>query len=456
MRTLLRLLLCTFVLVHVLFSRSKAQCLVAPPAPACTGTEQKAADGETIAAPDSKWYYGSPATYGSLTLSGGTLIVCGNLTLSQFSFNSGIVYVLPGASLTIGGSTTLQLSGGCYVYNYGTVTIQRSLSLDNAHASPVNPNVFINASTSSVLTVPFDWFVINNPYSWFVNNGTASMHGIVTDPQSAAGSVCLGAGSQTAMSTLINNAPGAYNAPSGGACVSVQDHSYLCENLTSSGSVRLCLSPSHITDSSCFVSRGHTNAWGSATLFKSCTSCAATTLLPVHFISFSASVAGRDVRLSWHIDGDTAGYRALIERSGDGIQYAPLSSAIDPGPGETYSTTDREPFAGNSYYRIAYFNAVTRTAIYSPVKALENTRASVISVYPNPFATQFSVSLPTGVVPVALGLWTTDGQQVPSLYVHNEGNGRLDVRTGQALAPGTYLLRIRTDKLIYSTELIRR
>jgi len=262
-----------------------AQCLVAPPAPACTGTEPLATDGETLTS-GSKWFYGSSATFNSYTMSGGTLIICGKLTIDKLTFNTGTLYVLPGAQFTIGSGfgTTFQLQGGCYVYNYGTITSQVSIALDNAHVSALNPNVFINASDSSMLDVPYNWFVINNPYSWLVINGKCNSHGIITDVLSSAGSVCLGNKSQTYQAVLINNSKNAYVVPSGTACVSVSQHSYLCASVTASVGLNACLSNTHITDSSCMVSKGLSNAWGSAQVMKNCATCAALSLLPIRYI----------------------------------------------------------------------------------------------------------------------------------------------------------------------------
>lgn len=258
-----------------------AQCIVAPPAPPTTGTEPLAASGQTISVSQSKWFYGSPQTFTSLTLDGGTLVVSGDLTINTFNFNSGVIIVRPGASLTITSGPSLIMPGNSYVYNYGKIVLQRGLVLNNT-ASATQPNVFINAGASSVFEMLFDWMVINNPYSWFVNEGKASMHGIVTDPQSAVGSVCLGDRSQVYMSTLINNAPKTYAVPSGAACVAVTDHAYICESVTASATLNICMGPSGGTDSGCLMSHGKTKAWGPAQLFNGCTTCGAIAILPVH------------------------------------------------------------------------------------------------------------------------------------------------------------------------------
>lgn len=66
-----------FFSVHKIFS----QCLIAPSPPDCTGTEALLVDDETLNTGTTKWYYGGAVTMNSLTLNGGTLIVCGDLTI---------------------------------------------------------------------------------------------------------------------------------------------------------------------------------------------------------------------------------------------------------------------------------------------------------------------------------------------------------------------------------------
>ncbi|MBS1662368.1 MAG: T9SS type A sorting domain-containing protein [Bacteroidetes bacterium] len=446
----LRIALCMLLFTHTLSIPSTAQCIVAPPAPACTGTEPKATDGETLGTSATKYYYGASATYNSLTLDGGTLIVCGNLTIDKLTFNTGTLYVEPGATFVIGSGTgtALQLQGGCYIYNYGTINVQRTLLLDGAHVSTSQPNIVVNASTSSVLTVAFDWLVINNPYSWFVNNGKLTTHGVVTDPQSGAGSVCLGPSSQISMSILVNNAPNTYTAPSGPGCINVLDHSYICESVTSNSNVRACLSSTHITDSSCFVSRGHVKAWGNATTFSSCTSCGSIALLPLSILSFSAEATPNTNHLAWQITGDGSTFDLQIERSSDGSHFSTLS-ILTP----TQSTYDDAPLPGTTFYRIAY--AKPEKQIFSMIKMIKRENARNLSIYPNPFTDQFTICLPTQTTPAWLELYGADGRKIKQLYIHDTGNGAINIKIGQTLPPGLYTLKVTINNQIYFRKLIR-
>jgi len=248
-----------------------SQCLQPPPLDDCNGTEPSLADNETLGTGAKKWYYGTAAVYNQVTIRGGTLVVCGDLTFTNFYLDSGTVVIRPGARLHIGSGAGIVLRGNSSIYNYGTLEVMSNLVLDNSWASATKPNVLINATTSSVFTMSFQYFVINNPYSFFVNNGRADFHGIITDPAAASGSVCLGNSSQTTMRVLYNKSKKPYVAPTGTACVQVSQYSQFTDTLTASPNINVCLGPSHTSDAGCGGCRP--NAWGNASIFNSCNGC---------------------------------------------------------------------------------------------------------------------------------------------------------------------------------------
>lgn len=250
-----------------------SQCIQPPPLDDCNGTEPSLTDNEILGTGAKKWYYGASTVYNQVTIRGGTLVVCGDLTFTNFNLDSGTVVIRPGARLHIGGGASVVLRGNTSIYNYGTFEVMSNLVLDNSWASATQPNVLINATTSAVFTMSFQYFVINNPYSFFVNNGRADFHGIITDPAAASGSVCLGNSSQTTMRVLYNRSKNPYVAPAGTACVQVSQFSQFYDTLTTSPNINVCLGPSHTSDAGCTASGCRPNAWGAATIFNSCNGC---------------------------------------------------------------------------------------------------------------------------------------------------------------------------------------
>jgi hypothetical protein len=277
MRALAMLISVAFL--QLLYQPAFSQCIVAPPVEPCVGNEATVSDNETILLGTKKWHYGAPATFNQLTLRGGTLIVCTELTINVLNMDSGTIVIRPGAKLTAGGGGSGMIwRGNCAVYNHGRFEITSNITFEGPNATASKPNILMNVTAASSCRA-FNYFVINNPFSYFVNNGLAEFHGIITDNNAVAGSVCLGKGSQVKQTVLINKVKDAYSVPYGMACVSVYQFSQLTDTLTNDPKLLICLSSSH---SSATGGTNKPNAWGipTAHIFSACNSCADVALLP--------------------------------------------------------------------------------------------------------------------------------------------------------------------------------
>lgn len=250
-----------------------AQCLMPPPLESCTGTEPALTDNETLVNGNTKWYYGSPAVYNQITLRGGTLVVCGDLTFTNFTMDSGTIVIRPGARLRIGGGAGIVLRGNCSIYNHGTFECTSNLSLDPTWATPAKPNVVINATPSSFFKMSNQYFTINNANSYFVNRGRAEFWGLITDYGAGMNSVCLGRLSEVRMAVLYNNRRHTYTAPEGAACVNVYQYSQFRDTLTRSMNINICLGATHVSDASCIPHGCRPNAWGTTNIFQFCDMC---------------------------------------------------------------------------------------------------------------------------------------------------------------------------------------
>lgn len=276
MRALAMLFTLAFLQLVLCYS-SFSQCKTAPPLEACLGTEPTVTNNETLLNGTKKWYYGATATFSQLTMRGGTLIVCTDLTINVLNMDSGTIVVRPGAKLTAGASSGMIWRGGCALYNYGRLEITSNLSFEGPYATAARPNILMNVTAASSSRA-FNYLVINNPFSFFVNNGLAEVHGVITDNNAVVGSVCLGRTSQLKQTVLINKVKDAYTAPYGYACVSVYQLSQFADTLTDHPHVLVCLSASH---TSATGGSNKPNAWGAANVFQNCNSCAEMTLLAV-------------------------------------------------------------------------------------------------------------------------------------------------------------------------------
>ncbi len=452
--------LATFLcLAFIIPFPSFGQCMTAPTVASCTGTEPIVADGEVLNAGTTKWYYGAVATYNMLTLKGGTLVVCGNLTIDKFYIDSGKIFIQPGARFVIGNGegAGLVFRGHCYLYNYGTLEILRNLSLEDGWASPSKPNVVINASSTSLFKMNNQYFVINNANSWFVNKGKAYFHGIITDPQSSPRSVCLAKGTETRMTVLYNKVKNSFYAPEPSACVSVSEFSQLWDTLsTLNPYITMCLGLTHRTDSTC-MPWGCKPNWGMAVLFRGCVGCGSIHVLPARFISFSAEQHPDGNALYWKMENTSASGKFYVEISDDGRFFNTLSSftANEQEYIVDYAWFDAIVRTGPHYYRIRYTDTSSKLTIYSDIARAVQKPSPSVRVYPNPFRDRLFISLPLHSSRINVLVCNSLGQQVLKQELIRSGEN-WQLHMPGILPPGIYFLHIDAGNRSWKDKIIKR
>lgn len=451
---------CLFTSALFLFLslQSFSQCYSPPPPPDCTGTEPLIADGDVLAGGTSRWYYGAVATISSLTVDGGTLVVCGDLTVDKFYMNTGNVFIRPGGRLVIGSGigAGLQFKGDCAIYNYGTCEIQRNLTLEN-NASVTAPNRVVNALSTSVFKMSNQYFVINNAHSWFVNNGRAEFWGIITDPQSSAGSVCLGTSSTTSMAVLINKVANTYTAPSGNACVRVFQYSEFYGQLTSSPTLFACLGSGHTSNSGCIPFGCTPNNWGSAQVFTNCASCTALAVLQVNFSSFSAMADNKEVELKWQMNAATNKGMFAILRSANGGNYMAIDSiTVKDNEAISFKLIDRNPLPGNNYYMIQYTNPQTGKKENSKMINVFIENLIGFNLYPVPFDDRLFINCQPGVHPEKILLTDVTGKNIRTSHTIGETSRTAEITVLDKLQPGLYIIHIQTNKNVVARTIFKR
>ncbi len=428
----------------VLCFDAQTQCLTPPSFPDCTGSESFVTNNETLATAQTKWFYGATATLANIKLRGGTLIVCSNLTINDLVLDSGIIVVKPGAKLIVSNGAGLIMRGGCAIYNWGTFQCLGNIVMDYGTSSAARPNLIVNATASSVWQMPNQYFVINNPYSRFVNMGTASFHGIITDPGAGPGSVCLGNGSMVNMMVQYNKSKHSYVVPGGAACVSVSQFTQIYDTLTSSAGLTICLGTSHYSDVSCVPWGCKPNAWGAARIMNNCFSCVGSfTVLPLQFRSITAVPHPSYNEVTWEISTpETAIF--YLQYSSDGRNFSTIDS-IKGNNEHTYSQKHFSSASGTHYYRVLCYQPATGQRLASRIVTSSND-AFALSVFPNPFKEDLIVSIPAGTKRVALTLTDLSGRTVRTQYL-NRRTGPIKLGF-MSLSKGYYLLHIEDGKSI--------
>ncbi len=434
------------------------QCLTAPTA-SCNPGGPLVTNGEVLNAGTTKWYYGPVATYNMLTLKGGTLVVCGDLTIDKFYMDSGKIFIQPGARFVIGNGegAGLPLRGNSYFYNYGTFEVLRNLSFENGWASPAKPNVLINAGTGSILKMNNQYFVINNANSWFVNKGKAYFHGLITDPQASARSVCLGKGSETKMTVLYNKVKNSYFAPEPFACVNVSEFSQLWDTLCNANPyINMCLGLTHRTDSTC-MPWGCKPNWGMCNLFRGCVSCATIQVLPTGFISFYAEQHPDGNALYWRMENPSATGRFDVETSSDSRQFSTLHSfaANNPQPIAEYAWFDAVIRTGINYYRVKYVDTASKFTAYTAVIKAIQKPSSAVRVYPNPFHDRLLLSVPGELASVQVRIINAQGQLIGQQQARLPGN-KWELKLPPSMAAGIYFISIAAGGKCWKQKIIKQ
>ncbi len=371
--------------MSMIYGNLYAQCLTAPAFPFCSGTETLVVSNDDITSGDQKFYYGTAATLSNVKLSGGTLVICSELTLNDLVFDSGSIFIHEGAKLVVNNAAGLIVRGNSAIYNAGVFQCMGNYVMDGAYASAADPNIFINTRQSAELRMQNQYFVINNAFSRFTNNGIADFHGLITDPLAATGSVCTGAYSMTRMRVLYNRARLPYQAPTGPSCVLVEQYSQFYDTLTHHPSINVCLGNMHTSDASCIPWGCRPNAWGSAQVINSCSSCTSImTFLTMRFSNFSVNANGNYNELKWQINHNGGG-KFFIQRSGDGINFTTIDS-IKAAAQYDHSYRDHE-WQGSVYYRIMLRKE--NMEMQSPMIYAKRKTGS--TTHPNPFTHYLSV-----------------------------------------------------------------
>lgn len=157
------------------------------------------------------------------------------------------------------------------------------------------------------------------------------------------------------------------------------------------------------------------------------------TPLPVELIAFSAQAETDSVTVRWSTASERNCFGFWLERSTDGIAFAPLH--FTPGAGSTstvhyYQTRDALPQLRTHYYRLRQVDVGGKQQ-YSPVVAVAPAaRPAAVAVYPNPARDQVTV---TATGPVRLYDQAGRLQRQQCLVAGSV----LDLR---GLPAGTYLL----------------
>ncbi len=172
--------------------------------------------------------------------------------------------------------------------------------------------------------------------------------------------------------------------------------------------------------------------------------------------------------MKWATASETNNDFYTIERSGNGISYAPLSKIDGAGNASTkreYVSRDADPLQGTSYYRLSQTDFDGKTVSYSPVAVNRlSTSGSpcTFRVYPNPCPGNCTITLedcPEGAEKeITLAVFDALGNRVLSniLMRDEKGGFNYSIDTKNTLMPGVYIVEASTESEKYSKKVIMK
>ncbi|GAA4378188.1 hypothetical protein GCM10023186_14380 [Hymenobacter koreensis] len=185
--------------------------------------------------------------------------------------------------------------------------------------------------------------------------------------------------------------------------------------------------------------------------------------LPIELTAFTAERRGASVQLSWTTAQEKNNAYFAIERSLDGLRFAPVGQVAGQGTSSSrhdYAWTDASlPVATTLYYRLRQVDT-DGTATTSPVRSVtlpETTTVLAASVAPNPFDTKLGVAVTAPVAaPVTFVLTDAVGrvllQHTASMAA---GYSELEVPGAASIAPGVYFLRVEQGRSYQVVKVVK-
>jgi hypothetical protein len=319
-------------------------------------------DGASVNSGETFFFAGGPTTLNAVSLNGGILKVCGDLTINNLNFNGGKLIIASTGSLNFTHSLLTLSVGNQDITNYGSLTINSGFNVNDS-SDLVNLGVLtLSASTTEsgpeAIVYNGPGGVINmlglsaNIGNEFVNYGTALFDNFTIN---AGGSICMGAGAIIETTTLNNNALNSVSVGSGQGCIAYSGTATMNQSLSTFSNLLIC-NRSGVPATANF---------GSATVINNCTSCQ--TALPVRLGLFAVSTVGTDVLLKWTTEYEENVKKFMIEKSNATGPFAPVGEVMALNNASSYSFTTR--IDELSYFRLRIVDIDGRSA-YSKVLAI--------------------------------------------------------------------------------------
>ncbi len=173
--------------------------------------------------------------------------------------------------------------------------------------------------------------------------------------------------------------------------------------------------------------------------------------LPVNLLSFDASRQNTSTYLQWVIENEINAASYSVERSSNGINFAPIGTvAANNNSGTSrYNFTDVHPLTGINYYRLKLMDK-NNVFTYSPVRRVNFAGAVTdIVIYPNP-VTNATITITATENCNAAQLFDATGKLVMQFKL----KGTTNVLSLKGVAKGIYQLKTITERSVFTNKIM--
>lgn len=180
------------------------------------------------------------------------------------------------------------------------------------------------------------------------------------------------------------------------------------------------------------------------------------TPLPIKLTSFTASNYNNSyVLLKWSTSMEQFNDHFDIERSLDGTNFEKIGAVKAVGNSTTpqyYSTQDDNPADGMNFYRLKQVDLNGKT-FYSWIVPVQFGKQIAPTIFPNPANSFFNVIAGKDLITEVV-LYSASGNRIQHL-LNKDGLSTIKMVSSN-LAPGVYIVEIRTATQIYQQKLLKQ
>ncbi len=177
--------------------------------------------------------------------------------------------------------------------------------------------------------------------------------------------------------------------------------------------------------------------------------------LPVDLVDFSAYLNGNEVNIEWTTATEIDNEFFAVQRSSNGVSWEDIIQISGGGTNaenQYYSTIDKKPLLGISYYRLRQTDFSGKNS-FSDIQTIYNTKNHQIKMVPNPANDFVQVRFAKEVLELEIEVLDSKGQSIffkrENAILHLE----MDFSSFEA---GLYFVKVKTDGRMEVLKLVKR